>query len=329
MQFLKNTVLASAAATGVLRHAITRRISQPIILMYHGVTRKQSLHGLENNDGKHVAKDDFVRHLGILKQCFRTISLQEMVEGLYSGANLTNTITLTFDDGYENNFSVAAPILYDFKIPATFFLATGLIDKEQFIWPDLIEVALNQTKKKELEFEGLECKLPINSLDRKRKALFTLKRFLKSKQMERLPEMLKTLTHSLDVDLGEPQGDYRFMTWAQARSLSASGFDLGAHTVTHPILSKITLEIAMKEIIESQQTVINETGKCSNTFCYPNGKSEDYNIDVRNFIKKHFRAALSTNRGTARFSEIDELRRLSPPQVGFGKSLEWMLLRGQ
>ena len=326
MRLLKSLVIASAATTGCLRFALRRKSRPPMILMYHGVTEKRVHLGLQNYEGKHLARKNFVEHLHILRRSCRTISLQEMVEGLHAGEDLNNTVALTFDDGYENNFLVAAPLLKDFKLPATFFLATGLIGQDRFIWPDIVEIALDRTEQKELRYPGLETAMPLGSLKEKQQTLVALKKLLKQQPMENFTEILENLVQRLDVRLEVPHGDYRFMNWDQVRNLVATGFEVGAHTVTHPILSNIPFESAAKEVLESRDAIINEAGQCSLTFCYPNGKASDYTTELQDFCKKHFTAALSTNRGVARLSEITELKRLSPPDNNFGRSLEWTLL---
>jgi peptidoglycan/xylan/chitin deacetylase (PgdA/CDA1 family) len=100
------------------------------------------------------------------------------------------------------------------------------------------------------------------------------------------------------------------MSWTEARQLRAAGFDIGAHTVNHALLSRMPMAEAEREIIESRSRILAEIGSCSATFCYPNGKRRDYSPEVRDFCGRHFAAALSTEAGAARQEDLYELRRV-------------------
>lgn len=329
MSGIKPALIAIASTVGALRFALTHRRVSPLILMYHGVTRHVSSGGIKNFEGKHLPIDLFVQHLNSLRRSRRIISLQEMIDGLYAGDDLVNSVAITFDDGYENNVSEAAPILSELKVPATFFLATGLIGKENFIWTDRIEMVLDRTQKKEVNVPGSIGNISIRSLDEKRDALVTIKHLFKMRATECLDQAVQELAVQLDVPDVCADEDYRFMSWDQARTLVRSGFDVGAHTVTHPILTKISFDAAIKEIAESRNDVINETGQCSSAFCFPNGKFGDYNPELQAYCRRNFKAALSTNRGVANFDDIYELKRLSPAGRNKGENIEWTLLMGR
>lgn len=60
-------------------------------------------------------------------------------------------------------------------------------------------------------------------------------------------------------------------------------FEIGAHTMTHPRLTKISLEEAKKEIVDSKKYLEKLTGKEINSFCYPGG---DYNKDIRDLVEE-------------------------------------------
>ena len=100
------------------------------------------------------------------------------------------------------------------------------------------------------------------------------------------------------------------MNWDQARQLKAAGFEVGAHTVNHPLLSRVPLTHGEREMLDSRDHIARELGTCLDVFCYPNGKSGDYTPAILECAAKHFRAALATNRGPARATERYELRRI-------------------
>ena len=110
-------------ASGAMGLALRARRSNPMILMYHGVTA-QPAGGLRNTEGKHVGVDRFAAQLRFLARYRRVLSLTDFVDGVLAGRDMRDAVTLTFDDGYENNVTCAAPVLSDCKLPASFFLAS-------------------------------------------------------------------------------------------------------------------------------------------------------------------------------------------------------------
>ena len=81
------------------------------------------------------------------------------------------------------------------------------------------------------------------------------------------------------------------MTWAQARALREGGFEVGAHTVNHPILSRLEPAQAEQEMVDSRAAIRREVGVCSEVFCYPNGKAGDYTPAIMALSARHFQAA--------------------------------------
>ena len=96
----------------------------------------------------------------------------------------------------------------------------------------------------------------------------------------------------------------------EARELLAAGFEVGAHTVNHAILSRVPKDEAEREILGSRDRITSELGSCSPTFCYPNGKRTDYTQDVMAICEQHFHTALSAESGVARIKDRFELRRV-------------------
>jgi peptidoglycan/xylan/chitin deacetylase (PgdA/CDA1 family) len=318
-----------AARAGIAQMALKHKKGMPLILMYHGVSEGREHGRLTNCEGKHIPASVFVSHLRVLRRSHRVISLDEMVDGLLHRQDMQNTVSITFDDGYENNVSVAAPILTDFNMSAAFFLTSGFIGSARCIWTDLLEKSLDMTQCDHVQLPEGTTRIPIKSFNEKRFALTSIKSALKLKPHADLQPAVARLVQQLGLTDFSAEGDYRFMSWSQARQLVSAGFEVGAHSVTHPILSRLPFEDAAAEILESRDQVQRETGKCSPTFCYPNGKSADFNIDLVNLCRNHFKASLSTERGSASINELFSLRRLSPGGIDGGENIEWMLLRPQ
>ncbi|CAN5160600.1 polysaccharide deacetylase family protein [soil metagenome] len=326
-----NSVLVHTLATsGALDFALKVKRSAPTILMYHGVTTADTAPDrLKNCEGKHLPAKLFAGHLQAMRRSRRVIKLDELVRGLQDGDDMTNTIVITFDDGYENNVLEAAPLLADFNMSAAFFLATGFIGAERCIWTDRLEIALDRTHRSSVQVPAGGGDMPLTNFVEKRKAMSAIKRRLKAQPAQNVNQAVEKIISMLGVMDIAPEGDYRFMNWDQARELVRNGFEVGAHSVNHPILSNIPFDEASQEILDSKKKIESETGQCNSTFCVPNGKKSDFTPELVAMCKKHFKAVLSTERGVATVDDLFQLKRLSPGGPGKGENLAWLLLRAR
>ena len=120
------------------------------ILLYHGVSKNKNI-GIENFSLKHIYFDVFYKQMKFLKKNFDIISMDQFV---YLNQNKINfpkkTLVITFDDGFINNKTVAAPILSSLNIPCIFYISTNFIDSKKMFWVDEIEDCINLTRKKSL-----------------------------------------------------------------------------------------------------------------------------------------------------------------------------------
>jgi peptidoglycan/xylan/chitin deacetylase (PgdA/CDA1 family) len=313
-------------AGGIVQATLKARTGSPMILMYHGVTTGGSV-GLSNCEGKHVPRDLFIEQLRFIKKYRNVISVTEMVEGIRRGDELHNTVALTFDDGYENNCTVAAEILSDFNMPATLFISTGYIGVNRWMWTDRVEHALDRTDRDAVTVPGIPGVLSLATFSQKKLSLRRIKAYLKQQPGENCESCVRELENELGLGETDPDGDYRFMSWHQVRKIAAASFEIGAHTVNHPILSRISHKDAINEILACRERIRAELDRCSEVFCYPNGKSTDYTDDIKDVCRLHFRAALSTNRGPARLADLYELNRIGIDSSTTLSQLAWDLFR--
>jgi peptidoglycan/xylan/chitin deacetylase (PgdA/CDA1 family) len=90
--------------------------------MYHSVANNSAFFT--------VTPENFERQLAeIKKRKLKTIKLGELVDLLKKKEDISNTVCITFDDGYRDNLEIALPLLEKYEIPASFFVATGFIGK--------------------------------------------------------------------------------------------------------------------------------------------------------------------------------------------------------
>jgi peptidoglycan/xylan/chitin deacetylase (PgdA/CDA1 family) len=124
---MKKLLLTSLCAIGVHRFAAWWNRKRVIILCYHGITENSNRYP-GSNVGQDVYRGDFAEHLAYLRRHYRIISLDEYVAACRARKPLPPyTVVVTFDDGFLNVATVAAPLLVKFDVPATLFVITGAL----------------------------------------------------------------------------------------------------------------------------------------------------------------------------------------------------------
>jgi peptidoglycan/xylan/chitin deacetylase (PgdA/CDA1 family) len=91
---------------------------------------------VEPDDGLTVGVRMFERHCRFFRRHFSVVPLREIVKKLERGQPLNGELAITFDDGYRDNFEMAAPVLEKLSLPATFFVVTQMIGTDSVPWWD-------------------------------------------------------------------------------------------------------------------------------------------------------------------------------------------------
>jgi peptidoglycan/xylan/chitin deacetylase (PgdA/CDA1 family) len=258
------------------------------ILMYHGLSPDINSEGLVNFDGKHLKVGEFEKHLKIITKYCNPISLEEAI----SNHNLPpNPIVLTFDDGYKNNYTYAYPLLKKYNVPVTIFLTTGFIDQSNYMWSDRLEYIINKAQTGNLDFlwEDDKLQLALNTEIEKIKSIRSVKNYMKGLSEQKKLSFIEKLQKLLEIEYNWTKIPEVLLplTWDEIRIMKDSGLvSFGSHTVTHPILSKCTLEQQRNELMVSQKRIKEELGEECILFAYPNGKQIDYNLKTIQLLKE-------------------------------------------
>lgn len=257
-----------------------------------------------------IAAVQFDEQMRILSRYYNTLSLREGLEKLEKRCLPPQAVCITFDDGYEDNISVALPILEKYKLPATFFIATKFLSGG-IMWNDaIIESIRNvQTSDWDLRSIGLSQYSLLDD-QQKVKAIYRL-----VNQIKYLPA--EDRMHMVDKIVAKSQSllPSMMMTEKEVTTLHRSGMEIGAHTVTHPILSNISPEAARNEIGQSKETLEALIQDKIKYFAYPNGyPTRDYSSIHCKMVKNiGFEAACSTWWGAVtRTQDKFQLPRFTP-----------------
>lgn len=252
------------------------------ILMYHGVVRQ----ALTVSDYCFITETQFREQMEYLAKHCRVVSLSDALQRLRTGSVDAPTVVITFDDGYQNVFDVAFPILREFYFPATVFVNTGFVGSSETIWFCHLIQALANTHNRYLEWRGL--KLDLSTASAKAMASKNLQGLLKKLNHSDLLEQLDEIIEKLQVDdslLGSAP-EFRILDRDAIAAMAKSGLiEFGAHTASHSILTRVPINRARDEIEQSVGSISDWTGHACRLFAYPNGGSSDYDHKTLKILK--------------------------------------------
>lgn len=192
-------------------------------------------------------------------------------------------IILTFDDGLYNNKKYVEPLLKKYNLKATFYIVSGLLSGNDFLWNHefLIRLESLDLKTRVKEF-GVNAE---NSMD-------FVQSLKKQDQKETLLLLNKIRTLTVDLQFTENQlMKYQIMSAKDIIDMDHEYIEVGAHTDSHPILNQMPLDDAINEIITSKVKLEKLIGRNVNSFCYPNG---DYRAELIETVENNFTSAVTT-----------------------------------
>ena len=273
---------------------IRRYTKVPLILMYHRIANAPI-----DPWKLAVPPDVFDQQLEVLKDSRRVLSLLEFGRLHQSGQLPRNAIAITLDDGYACNALVAAPLLERHGLPATVFVTTGVISSnEEFWWDSLLRV-VGESCTDSLRIsvggevvsvflgrQGTNFESAWNALipakTARASAYFELWRKLRVVGDKERRGVMSALYDQAGLSAAA-RADYRAMTAAEIRKIAASGLiTIGAHSVTHPVLSGLSRNEQVEEIRGSFDACADVIGRPPRAFAYPYGEYSEETISVVN-----------------------------------------------
>lgn len=266
------------------------------IVMYHAVAASP----LPVEDWCFLDEATFRRQMDYLREHFDVLPLSEAVDRLRAGNVRRPAAVITFDDGFQSVRDVALDILRERGLPATVFLATGLVGTSDTIWYCRLNKALASTRRPWLQYEG--GRIDLSTAAARARAGASLQARLKTKPHPRLLAELGGIVADLGDDPGssiEAGSPYRILGKGAVAEMSASGVvEFGGHTRSHAILSLLAPPQRDDEIDSSLDAVAELTGRPCRLFSYPNGRAQDYDAGaVKRLETRGVRAAVTTRAG--------------------------------
>lgn len=221
----------------------------------------------------------FERQIQYIRRHFIPTRLDDLIERLASSRPIdSRSVVITIDDGYDDFFEYAYPVLRRYEVPATLYVVSTFASQTEWLWFDAIHWLCHHAARGNyaIDFGDARRTFELDG-DKSRNALWesVADRCLRQDK-EELKATIRGLAADLQLNLpAAPAKDYRALTWEELRSLDRNLIEIGAHSSTHQILSTCDREEQRREIEGCKQTIQNELGRTVNSFCYPNGLPRD------------------------------------------------------
>ena len=298
---IRNIVADVCRAAGILRYSERRNSGSLTVLCYHRVlpqAQKVRYFAPELV----VTPEAFRAHCRMLREQFNVLPLSKAIDAWRAGEQCDRPLAaITFDDGYWDNAYFAAPILADFRLPATFFVVADFVGTAAVLWFDRLARAYAHLQRahktsdawKAASDSGLDS-ASIGKLAGCRCAgeLVSRAKALTSEQRNRLMDFMSA---AAGLGGGEEQQDDRLMDWQQLAALANAGHEIGSHGLTHEILPQLDDHALESEVAESRRIIERRLDVPVRAFCYPNGDVDDR--VVRAVQSAGYRSAVSVEPG--------------------------------
>jgi lipopolysaccharide exporter len=196
-------------------------------------------------------------------------------------------VALTFDDGYRDNYELAYPALRAHGLPATFFLATGFLDRPHVAWWDEISRIVRSSPREGIDAGGwLPAPVRFGGGDRRAATRSLVERYW-SLPEARTEDYLEWLARACGTERADAaSAAATWMTWEMVREMRAGGMAFGAHTVEHPVLARCSAERQALEIAGSVARLLEQLGEPVSLFAYPVGGHGTFDDTARAHLRE-------------------------------------------
>jgi peptidoglycan/xylan/chitin deacetylase (PgdA/CDA1 family) len=265
-----------------LRRSAFRRLRRPhvnarrFIFLYHRIASPK-----HDPFALSVGATQFQEHLDILRSHCQLVTLDDLLDTRRATRSILASIT--FDDGYTDNLTTASPVLRRAGIPATFFVCTGYLGDVRGFWWDRVASAIAVAEIAAPSFQltkEISVAVDLSGPDGRHRTtldiagrLQRMHPLLRDRVVEELERALLAATS------GEPEPS-PVLDEAGVRELGSQSLaQLGAHTHSHPMLSALTPEEQLSEIVRGAARLEEITGTRPRFVAYPYGSEQDYSED--------------------------------------------------
>jgi|APSaa5957512622_1039677.scaffolds.fasta_scaffold16573_3 peptidoglycan/xylan/chitin deacetylase (PgdA/CDA1 family) len=254
-----------------------------IILAYHRI------YNISTNEDEFISdidlisatSKDFEWQVCFLKENFQVTTFREYFNFIKVHKS---AVIITFDDGFKDNYDIAYPILKKHGIPAVFYVSVDYIGTKNHFWFELLVSIIRQIPN--LHLSHICGLLGISISDDRallqNLALQNMKKIPNTKRLE-IIDSIKDFCEKNNILFLD--NDAIPMSWDNVKEMSKNGMEIGSHTLSHPILTKLTLKQRDDEISKSKAQLEQKLDSECVSISYPNGSAGDYDEELMNVVK--------------------------------------------
>jgi len=216
-----------------------------------------------------ASAEGFEMQLKYFKRHFPIVAGEELEELVSGKKPLTRTyISITFDDGYINDYCVSYPILKAHGCAGTFFLVPEYVGTHTVPWWDEIAYLVRNSPRSQLHLT-IPAQATISLQGNREDAIRSVLRHYKRPDNHDGEGFVRELREQAGCAV--PATGRRFINWEEAHEMKAAGMAIGSHTQTHRILGQMTPEVQEWELRESKKNVEAGIAAPVRSIAYPVG----------------------------------------------------------
>lgn len=257
-----------------INNASGRRLT---ILAYHRVTNKDICNIKASLPSLFVTRDSFIKQLEFIKRHYTIINFKELKTHVSKNDIPPNSLIITFDDGYEDNYQNAYPIMQSINVPAVMFLTVNKISRADRMpyWWDRMYCYLSYYK--QWYVEGLypehdaEIQVLLRQFRENPSHLFS---YYNQEDTDKIDNLLNSLQSKYKISDDLLNGENTILQWEQVQKMSEN-IEFGSHTCSHHNLVHLKQDQLHDEIGASFKILKARTKYAGDALSYPAGNYDD------------------------------------------------------
>jgi len=265
----KRSIKAALMRSGIV-HQATRLVRPGVtILRYHSIRPDSGCDGDWMVKGLVHLLPTFSEQMETIARYYNPVTLEDIWGFLCEGRRIPRrSVAVTFDDGYEDNYQLAAPVLDHFGFRASFYIMVSSIGCASPPWYRRLDHVFAATTKKTWLDTTDNCERELADYASRKSAFLVASRRCACLSGEGQTEAVRTIEDELEV-IPLTNRECPMMSCEQLRSLQRAGHIIGSHTVSHPNLAHIRSDDLNREIVESKAQLEGMLGVPVTHFSYP------------------------------------------------------------
>jgi len=266
------------------------------VLCYHRIANNNKLLNKNNPlSGLEVHQNIFEKQINFLKKNFKILSLKELKQHIEEKRK-DFAISITFDDGYLDNISLALPVIEKYNVPATIFVITRFLEKNDFMWWYFLWDNLNSQDNIIINSRKIYLK---NEKDKINWFGILSKEVIDLNYNEQRNYLNKVFDNQFQFDYKNLIFDFNQLIKLSQNEL----IEIGSHTLTHSKLTTLNHNEVYNELSVSKKIIEKKIKKEVNFLAYPYGSKNEVNLKIMKIAEEvGYKMAFSTKRP---FEQID------------------------